>query len=41
MLLDMFDKVVDLNGVKDRRFRVRSDSIPHNCFLHLPMLDIP
>lgn len=26
MLLDMVDKVVDLNGVKDRRFRVCSDS---------------
>jgi len=26
MLLDMIDKVVDLNGVKDRRFRVCSDS---------------
>ena len=28
MLLDMVDKVVDLNGVKDRRFRVCSDNIP-------------
>jgi len=33
MLLDMVDKVVDLNVVKDRRFRVFSDSIPQGCFL--------
>ena len=33
MLLDMVDKVVDLNVVKDRRFWVCSDSIPHGCFL--------
>lgn len=27
MLLGMFDKLVNLNGMKDRRFRVFSDSI--------------